>query len=328
MKRLFTLCLCMASYVTALFAQQTIAVLTHEGNSQFFHGINALVSAHEAAVDGDEIILSSGNFNAPEEITKAVRICGAGFRNDAYFMPTRVVGNININIPTPNNGRLHLLGIINTSSIRNHSRLSNALFEKCFFSGVFSSVDSCVIEPTFMHCFVRDSIVAPPNSHITMLNSVIKEPCTSSNGGFGFLNCVLIKRYFAELENSDLMNCLLTFERQSDSRHSSLPFTTTAYYCVSTYVSGIGGYMIFDNQVNNTNDYRELFQWGYCSVVPEDNFEISLDVVGSGNDGTILGIYGGINPFTYIPSSRRVINYEVANEATSDDKVNIKVTMK
>lgn len=78
-------------------AQTEIAVLTHDGKPQLFYGINALIKAHDAAQNGDNIMLSSGSFNPPT-ITTAIEIEGAGFCTDAVFANTILSGNIILNM--------------------------------------------------------------------------------------------------------------------------------------------------------------------------------------------------------------------------------------
>ena len=64
-----------------------LATLNHEGTISTFYGAQAWKNAHEAAVNGDVVTLSSGSFLATN-ITKAITVRGAGIGID----PTVVGG--------------------------------------------------------------------------------------------------------------------------------------------------------------------------------------------------------------------------------------------
>ena len=97
---LFVLLLSLAG-MTKAFAQTQVATLQHEGNISAFYGPSALAVAHDAAIDGDTITLSSGNFNFQScTITKAITLHGAGCVSDTLgITPTTVSGNYYIRIP-------------------------------------------------------------------------------------------------------------------------------------------------------------------------------------------------------------------------------------
>lgn len=44
-----------------------------------------------------------------------------------------------------------------------------------------------------------------------------------------------------------------------------------------------------------------------------------------GNDGTEVGIYGGLVPFSEYPSFPRIISMSVGKKATSDGKLNVDI---
>ena len=80
-KRLFTFLLLVCGMTTGTWAQT--AQLIRDGYLiKTFTGASSLSSAISAAASkGDIIILSSGNFNNPGNITKSVSIYGQGFEN-------------------------------------------------------------------------------------------------------------------------------------------------------------------------------------------------------------------------------------------------------
>ena len=95
---LFVLLLSVVGTKNAL-AQNQVAVLQHNDTLSAFYGPNALSLAHEAAVDGDTITLSSGNFNGCI-LSKAITIHGAGCYEDvvSHRSPTYIDSELRINI--------------------------------------------------------------------------------------------------------------------------------------------------------------------------------------------------------------------------------------
>ncbi len=113
-----------------------VATLNHEGNITAYYGIDALSQAHSAAVNGDIITLSSGTFNACD-ITKAVTIRGAGMEYNYGMMPTVLVNNFKINVPTDSVNVLSIEGILHNNVI-SVNKASNPIFFKCRFGALNS----------------------------------------------------------------------------------------------------------------------------------------------------------------------------------------------
>ena len=77
MKKMFLSLVAILLAATATYAQRNyVATLTHDSAVRTFYGVNALIEAHEAAVDGDVITLSSGKFSGLT-VTKCITLRGA-----------------------------------------------------------------------------------------------------------------------------------------------------------------------------------------------------------------------------------------------------------
>jgi hypothetical protein len=89
-----------------------VATLEHNGTLSNYYGENALATAHEAAVNGDVITLSSGQFESSGylTITKAITIRGAGFQNNESMQKPTVWANVDILFrPTSGDENCHLI---------------------------------------------------------------------------------------------------------------------------------------------------------------------------------------------------------------------------
>ncbi|MDE6768433.1 MAG: hypothetical protein K2J78_01770, partial [Muribaculaceae bacterium] len=75
LKKLLSTLVCLP-FAFACFSAQLTATLQSGDQVTPFYGENAFVEAYEAAVDGDIITLSPGEFSSPIDITKSVTIIG------------------------------------------------------------------------------------------------------------------------------------------------------------------------------------------------------------------------------------------------------------
>lgn len=126
MKRLFYFFFALCTGVMASAQSTLVATLTHNGNISSFYGATALSQAHEAAVDGDVINLSSGAFKAVD-ITKRLTIRGAGMgvNSETNTEPTIIQGPFWIN-------KENLLGMGNTYRYGKIGSASGSVFENLF----------------------------------------------------------------------------------------------------------------------------------------------------------------------------------------------------
>lgn len=132
MKKFFlSMAVALAGATGALAQSSMLATLTHDGQVSTFYGATALRQAHEAAVSGDVVTLSSGTFVAAD-IKKALTIRGAGMGIDsvAQTEPTVLTGNFSINIPDTVTRRLTLEGIYHNQKIT----YTGTLKMRCFSS--------------------------------------------------------------------------------------------------------------------------------------------------------------------------------------------------
>lgn len=180
------------------FAQGSLlATLNHEGTVSTFYGAQAWKNAHDAAVNGDVITLSSGTFVAVN-ITKAITVRGAGMGIDstAVSEPTIITGEFTINIAEPGSNRLTLEGIYSNHTIY-YSNVVNPLFLKCRLKKVSYAVNystKVLKDASFIHCRIAEELYLSTNCSASCVNSVIQVPTSNSSttSNFEFINCCLI----------------------------------------------------------------------------------------------------------------------------------------
>lgn len=331
MKKLFLLIVAI-SLATMSFAQSSLlATLNHEGKISTFYGAQAWKNAHEAAVNGDVITLSSGNF-VSVDITKAITVRGAGMGIDstAVSEPTIISGDFIINIENADSCRLIMEGIYSNHMIR-YTNVVNPLFLKCRLKTVSDYGRPVLKDASFIHCRIAERFNLSANCSASCVNSVIQDPYSfsSTTSNFEFINCVIAfnRTSVCNIASSSFKNCII---RGSGSSYNDyIQSSCTAYNCV-----GLGYTSMFKYVTNATNkivsDYASLFKTytgANLDLLDSENFQLT-DAAKSqylGADGTEVGIYGGNLPFDSTPSNPQITKCNVAAKSTADGKLSVDI---
>ena len=321
------------------FAQGSLlATLNHEGTVSTFYGAQAWKNAHDAAVNGDVITLSSGTFVAVD-ITKAITVRGAGMGLDAAAASEQTVisGNFTINITEPGSNRLILEGIYSNHGIYYYTVI-NPLFLKCRISEISASGSGSRIlrDASFIHCRIASRLSLSENCSASCVNSVIQNPKSesSSSSNFEFINSVIVSTATKDdifqptlknIQSSSFKSCVIknTYSRDYISN------SCTAFNCI-----GLGVTSMFNNVTNATNkmvsDFASLFKTytgATLDKLDSETFELT-DAAKTqylGMDGTEVGIYGGNLPFDPTPSNPQITKCNVAAKSTADGKLSVDI---
>ena len=302
-------------------AQYTlVATLSHDGNITTFYTSNALIEAHQAAVDGDIITLSSGSFTACD-ITKNVTVRGAGMILEES--PTILTGRFKIQIPTSTTSEYHVtLEGMYINAVMSVCDITNLNFVKCWFNaGVSASTGYTEINNYSMfHCVVASSLRLN-NSKIsgTIYNSYINDPhCYNAQ----FINSVInINGSTVPFNTCSLTNCVIT--DFSTSRSTALGQECPAIYCV--YKGSATNFFRYQPSPTNRaySVETEIFKDGTI-------YELLDEYKGSwiGNDNTQIGMYGGSWPFDPTTTNPRITKFNVAKKTTADGKLPVEIEVK
>jgi hypothetical protein len=335
MKKLYLSLVAATMASTAMFAQNTlVATLTHGENVTMYYGTYALRDAHEAAVSGDVINLSGGGFQAVD-ITKALALRGTGIDET---VSTSIVGGFTINIPSTDTGRFSMEGIRCQGYITMTGTFDNPYFIKSQFGSLgFETVAS---EPTiknamFVNCKITgDRFYLNGTSSVQFVNSYVSgfQNVSEATSSASFVNCIVRPREgvnAGDLRSCQLMNCIL-YNNHMWYGSTSLPSTTIASNCVAINDNGrMSG--LFDNSQTNPNCgyavYSEMFKDFTGEYSDSQTFELSEEGKKRqlGTDGSEIGLYGGLMPYTSIPSYPRITKMNVANKTTADGKLSVEI---
>lgn len=320
------------NYVAA--QSSLIATLSHENDVKVFYGTSALKEAHEAAVGGDVITLSSGTFNSVN-ITKAITLRGAGMAVDTVnnVMPTILSGDLNI-WESDSIHNLTMEGLYHNGTMSYLGTLDRAQFIRCRFCSLknyYSSSSSSMYNCSFLNCRISDYFDCIGYGNM-FCNCIIEDIGFTYQGGSGlFYNCVLN----IDAKNPETMytlkssfeNCILIYDATTRVLNSG----TSAYNCLVVGTTND----IFANVPNNTNKvvslYSDVFKTYKTmqSIAKNDDetFELTEEAKTKylGLDGTQVGIYGGAIPYNTTPAIPKITKCKVAAKSTIDGKLSVDV---
>lgn len=317
---LFVLLLVVVGSKNAL-AQTQVATLQHGDDVSVFYGIHAFVQAHTAAQTGDIITLSSGTF-VPTTITKAITLRGAGCAVDtmANIIPTIFDEEITLNVADTANF-LTIEGILFMGEVT-HRTLYNPKFYRCNFSdfnsGTFinkmhnAQFVNCIINSfdfyNALNTILINSVVWSPryinnDSPVELYNSIMK---VSGFSALSAYNSIIVR----ETSNKPDFNCSFINCIGINTYNSQSPFGSGYTVGCTTYAT-----------------YSEVFESFTGEFSLDESFVLKDEIATSilGNDGSQVGIHGGIMPYSNIPSYMLRTNVSVPNHSNIDGTLNVEI---
>jgi len=359
MKKLFLLFV--ASMLTVMGAKADepstlVATLSHGGTLTAYYGREALVNAHTNAKEGDIITLSAGKF-AVTTINKSVTIRGVGMwpekatSNDM----TTLDGGFEILLKN-NNATIALEGLCCNAgvTVRATEKFNKTVtFSKVRFSStaaIQNFKDGYPFYPVFNNCSIENLEVYGglcQNCRIKGLYNYDGDAPLTMN------NCVLedvTPRFWAAgivLSYATFTNCLMI-----GNGSFILDSKMKADYCVG-FSTSKANENFFANVASSTNrmvsDRDNFFKDSSALTANEDEYgdfsgytlknlgEIGVDGTGiwqlsdeaaqiyKGNDGTVVGVWGGAYPFNVTPSNPRIKKCEIVPKTDANGKLNVTI---
>lgn len=331
MKKSIILALSLVLSVTT-FAQQ-LATLNHNGNTTAYYGMNALQQAHAAAVNGDIITLSSGIFNSVN-ITKAVTIRGAGAWLDTNGNSNTVLyGDFTINVTLDTANHLTLEGLYAMNNL-SYNVVHNPRFNKCHFTQFSWGTTANMQNAIFTNCIL--------NSYDNYFNNSSSSWYAT---GTQFFNCVVLGNAYSE-NPASFTNCIVFQNPQGVTGRLFQNCILYWYWTYSGSPSGSGstafncmyintGYSanLFSDIVGhvlwNKNSMSSVFKNFNGSIGSNTTFELQDSIAENylGLDGTQIGIYGGLHPFSPKVTSPVIKSINVAQRNNSEGKLEVNIEM-
>lgn len=332
-----TLLLALATlFASATFAQQQLATLNHNDSVSVFYGASALQQAHAAAVNGDIIILSSGSFNSVN-ITKAITIRGNGMEENlvAGISPTIINGDFALNITNDNTNHLRMEGLKMTGTVYRRA-LTSPYFYKCRFN-TFRSYSNPSMVGTMHNAIYTNCVFdfIQGGNDFQAYNTQYINCVILKNNDYGQVNCTLRNciadmniNYLQYYYSVTCINCILYLKNANSSGLNSS--TSNCYSCIGinarTNISD--QYFADTNHYNhNLNGLTDVFKYFNGTYYDGVSFELQDSIAANvlGNDGTQVGVYGGMVPFNPRVNTPRYVNCSVAPHTTLDGKLSVDI---
>lgn len=312
-------------FAAVSYAQNTlVATLSHEESVTMYYGAYALRDAYKAAQSGDIISLSGGTFQAVN-IKKAITLRGAGIDS---VLPTFINGFFTIDIPSTDTYRLSMEGIRCTSRINMEGtfnspyfvkcsfvefdymgEIKNAMYANCRISRRFSLGNSST--SLFINCYIANFQNKYQNSPATFVNSVLY--CDDYSFGID--------------DDSSLLNCIIYQNNITENAPASLYANATN--CVTIGYSNPFEYQVYNinNKTLNYNEFSKIFKTFTGTYSESEQFELTDDGKTEylGNDGTEVGMHGGLLPYDTTPSYPQITKMNVAKKTTADGKLSVEI---
>lgn len=305
-----------------------VATLQHNGYISAFYGSNAFVEANAAASNGDTITLSGGNFNGCT-LSKALTIHGAGCVMDsvAGIAPTVIIGYSAYIDQRNDTLSLIIEGIRFNERLCNNwqTGVCNVDFVKCNFVEYYYNGGQ-VTNFHFEDCIIKSFHFAGKGA--TFTNCAMKLSYYNQTDRYNpntITNSVVLLDNNVSLGNSLVMNSII--KTADNNSHTNSSFFNNI---------GIkkGNTSIFEDQYYSTNmevnDFEDVFETFDGTVTFDNIYQLKQEIINTfpGNDGTQVGIYGGMKPYNTRLTYMIMKRCNVAGSTTIDNKLSVEVELR
>lgn len=332
MKKIIAILAVMLGIGMGASAYSTSAVfLQHKGNITTYEP-EAIQEALDAAEDGDVVLLNEGTFPG-FEIKKRISVKGAG-------PATIIAGDILVSIPADTT-RLtsNLLESICVGEVKIPNAINGVKFYKCTIHTIECHlvdnmiIDRCYINGQSWYSYgytVKGLLLPYYGGRLTVINSKINDVGCGDEGyywGNGkrttFINCNINNitcpyiidpiGFAGTIRNSILdgngyklgKQCIL----ENNLFNSKRTYLDNSCITSNNYFCKIDDDFVLDSNNECTYDTETLISKGYL-----------------GNDGTVVGIYGGATPYTLEPSVPKVVSSQMQLDK-ENKKLNVTLTV-
>lgn len=322
MKKIFIIMMVLCSAVIAKAQNESMtAILQHGETASVFKGMNALKEAYEAAVDGDVITLSSGEFY-PVAIQKSISIYGAGFESnsdDGTEVTNIIKGNgyLSVGAETETVKNVHLEGLhicgvylCAYDGYGNQGQpVENITISKCYFdTGASVEVKNNVKDVSITNCVFSGEGSIVGNKDYVAENLYVGNCHIGGN-----------VRLFSDQSSVMINHCIVMVGYYHGSYGSTDPMKYSPFVwtnCIFgmkcseySYAVGVGStvrncivpcldyclYNVYGIHENNIEVARDqvFVNFSDGTYAADRTFEINSPDTWIGADGTEIGIRGG-----------------------------------
>lgn len=329
---LSVIALCCMTMAQAQKTDVMTATLQHGDDVTVFTSQTAFANAYAAAVDGDVITLSPGQFNATN-LTKSVNIYGSGFEEnetDGTGIST-INGSITIGVTNETLSDIHIEGVKINGNLTNNasSPLQDIYFKKCYIGN--TSINSEITNVTFCDC-VMGSITGVYN---IMANNLLITNChfgivtTFQLGSTVLIDHCIVTGCTSHFEGGNISpthtlnvsqftwkNCCFTSQNTDYGYWQRVGRGSLLYNCLYyKYIGGTDNANLHDcTLVSDNAMFSDANNANYSA---ERTFTLQQPTVWIGEDDTEIGIRGGLYPWNKVPATPVVKSLQLDVDGTN-----------
>lgn len=314
MKKLLAFIVVMCVFFTAM-AQNPMVTLSHDGELTFFTNLTAFNSALDAAENGDIIYLSEGKFTingGAITIDKRLSVVGNGYGS-------HILGNIYVSLKEGFSMDAPLFDGVRLDKLRFDGAQSSVLnagkseIRRCWI-GSLENGGYAGTEALFDKCFIENANFSSGGYDILVRNSKIV-------GYAGMITAINCNLYGSNEYPNTMISCIFEYP------HSTNP---AVHGGSCSIINSLLNFTPFSSNVYTHECYTYTENDGEGLL--DENMECTIDLVAAGylgQDGTVVGIHGGEDPFSENPSVPTVdtdkssVEYDAAA-----NKLKVSITVK
>jgi hypothetical protein len=320
--------------LTNNYAQKIVALHSATG-VQFFSDDNPLQSAYTAAVDNDTIYLPGGSFAVPQKFDKKLRIIGAGHNPSATDATWKTILSGNIVLGSNADG-FYLEGIQgNEFYFETDQSINNVIIQRCKLNNIYingnlsNPSENCIFRESIMHSLNIGNLL---NS--SFFNNIIEDRINSARN-LTFLNNIFLYAYHYDPVFNYANNCMIknNIFLQTDGHHgiadgagqSTYSHNIVCFAFDPNNTSSFGTDPILDTNYSMTRADVLVNQTGGTFDYTHDYHLQTAAQSNIGDDGTIVGIYGGFYPWkdASIPSNPHISSKNISNTTSATGTIHI-----
>lgn len=334
-KILFMIACCLMATAQNIFAQDNYSgkvFLQHKGNITAMYGGDEIDKAIEAAVDGDTLFLSKGRFNSNFTINKSINLIGSGAEAGGDTQKSTYLDWNNSPRINAGDGKIissvTIEGISCAPGFYVEGKIENLTLKKCYFS---NSLD---ISNSHNNGYTKKVIIDRCRLDNISTDGSIEDATIK--------NCKISRAYGQGGQTNSsckFINCNI---RQVDTNTKAMFVNSIINEVGNGTDSYLGNNAILVNTLyHNMNGYDPMEKtslqdcWATTeTVINNDNgdMECPMNVEQRqaagylGVDGTVVGIEGGVNPYSLTLHAPSINSYG-ANVDLNSKKVTINVNV-
>lgn len=357
----FSLILGLLGSISSYSQVNVIATLQHDGQIRQFYGAEALINSYNYAQHGDTITLSPGYFtvselysgNIPFVFDKAITIRGAGSRGSSGN--TSLIGGKTISIYSTNGQDVSTwegVRFIGDADVKIYNKeqpggQGKIEFIKCYFYNLATEISEheahASIGPSIRiyNCYIGNTLLFRDGSKpdVMIYNSYINEVISNlwAETTSAITNCLIRlngdRTGARSTKKLNFYNCIFYWTGNNSGANFTDLFAsdTTCKYCLSINKQ----YLLWGDSLNYTaDDAGDVFKTfdiqqasSILGIDGKEDFRLKEEAkkMYIGMDGTEVGMYGGLYPYSVMPQYPIITKFIVGTTSSKEGKLRLEI---